>query len=160
VDAEFYDYDGQPNRRSEPQRLAHVAGLFRALGDPLRLKIYELACDGRGAGVTIGEIVEKTGAKQSLASFHVKKLVEAALLVQESSDNRRSGYRIHETSFTDMSRWQASLTDGILEEVRAARRASLIADNEDEDEYEDDDEDEGDDEDEDEDDDEDFDDDD
>src|SRR3954470_3109300 len=84
-----------PKPPTEAKRLAHMAGLFRALSDPLRLKIYELAWSAPDGGITIGQLMERTGAKQSLVSFHVKKLVEAELIVRELPTRRRSGYRTH-----------------------------------------------------------------
>src|SRR5947209_17766012 len=82
----------QPKQPTEAKRLARMAGLFRAVSDPLRLKIYELAWSAPDDGITIGQIVERTGAKQSLVSFHVKKLVEAELLIRDAPTGRRGSF--------------------------------------------------------------------
>jgi DNA-binding transcriptional ArsR family regulator len=100
-----------PKPPSETKRLAHMAGLFRALSDPLRLRIYELAWSVSPVSITIGQLVERTGAKQSLVSFHVKKLVEVELLVRDGPAHRRSGFRIHGTSIADIARWVNDLGD-------------------------------------------------
>jgi DNA-binding transcriptional ArsR family regulator len=110
---DYYGDDGHLDPSLDDERLAFVARLFRALSDPLRLKIYEVAWGPRKHGITIGEIAERTGMKQSLVSFHVKKLVEVELLVPDSPDNRRGGYRGHGTSFADISRWQRSLANRV-----------------------------------------------
>jgi DNA-binding transcriptional ArsR family regulator len=107
-----------PKPPTETQRLARMAGLFRALSDPLRLRIYELAWTAPVGGITIAQLVERTGAKQSLVSFHVKKLVEAELLVRDRPTQRRSGFRIHGTAFADFTRWQNRLTDESIKRSR------------------------------------------
>jgi DNA-binding transcriptional regulator GbsR (MarR family) len=77
----------------------------------LRLEIYGVAWAAGRDGITIGELVKRTGAKQSLVSFHVKKLVEVELLVRDWPAHRRSGFRVHGTTFADIHRWQTSLTN-------------------------------------------------
>lgn len=50
---------------------------FRALGDPLRLKIIELL---RSQELCVCELCEKLDVNQSKLSFHLKNLKEAGLL--------------------------------------------------------------------------------
>lgn len=103
------DYYDDETPVPEAKRLARMAAVFRGLSDPLRLQIYEVFWKISRAGVTIGELVERTGAKQSLVSFHVKKLVEAELLTPDRPGHRKSGYHIHGTAFADVRRWQDTL---------------------------------------------------
>src|SRR5436190_1493482 len=68
--------------------------LFRALGDPLRLKIMELLDQAPPRGLTIGRLVELTGASQPLVSFHVRKLRDAGIVLPHWPNSRRTTYQI------------------------------------------------------------------
>src|ERR1051325_1189979 len=125
---EYYDRTGRSKPALEAQRLEHVTGLFRALSDPLRLKIYEAVFHARGAGMTIGDLVEHTGAPQPLVSFHVKKLVNAELIVPQRPDQRRNVYQVHGTSLADIYRWHRSLDVVLQEEIDALLRGDKKAD--------------------------------
>src|ERR1041385_1291161 len=123
-------YNHQPGRSKpalEAKRLEHVAGLFKALSDPLRLKIYEAVFHARGAGMTVGDLVEHTGAPQPLVSFHVK-LVNAELIVPERPGQRRNVYHVHGTSLADIYRWHRSLHVVVQEEIDARRRGERKSD--------------------------------
>jgi ArsR family transcriptional regulator len=62
---------------------AHAtAALFRALGDPARVKILNLLA-ARGEPVCLCNLVEPLGLAQATVSHHVRKLVEAGLLTRE-----------------------------------------------------------------------------
>lgn len=59
-----------------------TAALFRALGDPARVRILNcLATAGEAACVC--ELVEPVGLSQPTVSHHLKKLVDAGLLERE-----------------------------------------------------------------------------
>ena len=59
-----------------------TAALFRALGDPVRVRIINLVANS-GEPVCICELVDELGIAQPTVSHHVRKLVEAGLLVRE-----------------------------------------------------------------------------
>jgi ArsR family transcriptional regulator len=59
-----------------------TAGLFRALGDPARVRIVNLLATSRGA-VCICDLIEPVGLAQPTVSHHMKKLVEAGLVERE-----------------------------------------------------------------------------
>jgi DNA-binding transcriptional ArsR family regulator len=60
--------------------LAQIAGRFKMLGEPMRLKILQALCKGPR---TVGEIVEATGATQANISKHLALLAAAGILTRE-----------------------------------------------------------------------------
>ena len=59
-----------------------TAALFRALGDPARVRILNLLAT-RGEPVCLCNLVEPLGLAQATVSHHLRKLVEAGLLTRE-----------------------------------------------------------------------------
>ncbi len=59
-----------------------TAALFRALGDPARVKILNLLAT-RGEPVCLCNLVEPLGLAQATVSHHLRTLVGAGLLVRE-----------------------------------------------------------------------------
>ena len=59
-----------------------TAALFKALGDPQRVRVVNLLTNA-GAPVCVCDITEALGLSQSTVSFHLKKLVNAGLLQRE-----------------------------------------------------------------------------
>jgi ArsR family transcriptional regulator len=59
-----------------------TAGLFKALGDPARVRIVNLLATSDEA-VCVCELVEPLGLSQPTVSHHLKKLTDAGLLVRE-----------------------------------------------------------------------------
>lgn len=57
--------------------LEKVAGQFRVLGEPMRLKILQALCV---KPLTVGEIVSETGATQSNISKHLSLLASAGII--------------------------------------------------------------------------------
>jgi ArsR family transcriptional regulator len=60
--------------------LEKVAGKFRLLGEPMRLKILQALCV---KPLTVGEIVAATGATQSNISKHLSLLTSARLITRQ-----------------------------------------------------------------------------
>lgn len=60
--------------------LAKVAGKFRLLGEPMRLKILQAVC---AKPLTVGEIVAATGATQSNISKHLALLTMAGIITRQ-----------------------------------------------------------------------------
>jgi ArsR family transcriptional regulator len=60
--------------------LAQIAGRFKMLGEPMRLKILQTLCKGPR---TVSEIVEATGATQANISKHLSLLAAAGILTRE-----------------------------------------------------------------------------
>jgi ArsR family transcriptional regulator len=61
---------------------AATASLFAALGNPARVRIVNLL-SGSGEPVCLCNLVEPLGLAQATVSQHLKKLVEAGLVVRE-----------------------------------------------------------------------------
>jgi ArsR family transcriptional regulator, arsenate/arsenite/antimonite-responsive transcriptional repressor len=61
---------------------AATASLFRALADPVRVRIVNIVANSADA-VCICELVEELGLAQATVSHHVRKLVDTELLVRE-----------------------------------------------------------------------------
>ncbi|HSL12497.1 MAG TPA: metalloregulator ArsR/SmtB family transcription factor [Actinomycetota bacterium] len=59
-----------------------TASLFKALADPHRVRIVNGLATARGS-VCVCDLVDPLGLSQPTVSFHMKKLVEAGLLVRE-----------------------------------------------------------------------------
>ena len=59
-----------------------TAALFRALGDPARVRIVNLLASS-GEPVCVCELVDALGLAQPTVSHHLRKLVEAGLLERE-----------------------------------------------------------------------------
>ncbi len=62
--------------------------LFKALGDPTRIKIVEMLCDCDT--LCVNAIAERTGSRQSMISQHLKILKTAGLV-----SSSREGFHIH-----------------------------------------------------------------
>ncbi len=59
-----------------------TALLFKALGDPARVRIVNLLADSDTA-VCVCELIEPLGLAQATVSHHLKKLTDAGLLERE-----------------------------------------------------------------------------
>jgi len=62
--------------------LEKVAGQFRLLSEPMRLKILQAICV---KPLTVGEIVDATGATQSNVSKHLSLLSSAGIITREKN---------------------------------------------------------------------------
>lgn len=60
--------------------LEKVAGQFRLLGEPMRLKILQALC---ARPLAVGEIVAATGATQSNISKHLSLMSSAGIITRE-----------------------------------------------------------------------------
>jgi ArsR family transcriptional regulator, arsenate/arsenite/antimonite-responsive transcriptional repressor len=61
---------------------AATADLFKALGDPARVRLVNLIATSAGA-VCACDLIEPVGLAQPTVSHHLKKLVDAGLLERE-----------------------------------------------------------------------------
>jgi DNA-binding transcriptional ArsR family regulator len=71
------------NKSLKPLRedeLGHLAGRFKLLGEPMRLKILQSICHEPR---TVGEIVKATGSTQANVSKHLALLAAAGILKRE-----------------------------------------------------------------------------
>jgi DNA-binding transcriptional ArsR family regulator len=71
-----------------PDELAEViARRFRAIGEPLRIRLLDALRDGE---LTVNELAERTGASQQNVSKHLALLADAGILAR-----RKEGTRVH-----------------------------------------------------------------
>ena len=59
------------------EELSHLAGRFKLLGEPMRLKILQTVCH---APLTVSEIVNATGSTQANVSKHLALLAAGEIL--------------------------------------------------------------------------------
>lgn len=64
------------------QEAADAAVLFKALGDPARLRIVSLLASSATA-ICVCDLTPQTGLSQPTVSFHLKKLMDAKLIERE-----------------------------------------------------------------------------
>jgi len=64
----------------EAERIARV---FKALGDPTRVRLLSLIAGGDGGEACICDLTEPVGLSQGTVSHHMKLLAEAGLVTRE-----------------------------------------------------------------------------
>lgn len=72
---------------------ARLARIFKALGDPTRVRLLSLIAAHSDAEACVCDLVEPTGLSQPTVSHHLKQLVDAGLLTREQR-GRWSYYRV------------------------------------------------------------------
>lgn len=63
-----------------PKQLALLSEQFKALGDPIRLRLMLAVMAGENAEACVCDLTPETGLAQSTVSHHLKLLVSAGLL--------------------------------------------------------------------------------
>ncbi|MDR2114685.1 MAG: metalloregulator ArsR/SmtB family transcription factor [Bifidobacteriaceae bacterium] len=77
----------------------HLAGVFKALGDPTRLKLAAAIAGSSNGELCICDLVEVAGLAQSTVSHHMKQLVDAGLATREQR-GKWAYYRINPKTLT------------------------------------------------------------
>jgi DNA-binding transcriptional ArsR family regulator len=95
--------------------LEKKALLFKALGDPTRIRIVELLCDCDT--LCVNAIAERTGARQSMISQHLK-ILKTAGLVSSSREGFHIHYRIDRNTLAELHEMMK-----VFVEVRAGKCA-------------------------------------
>ncbi len=85
------------------QDITEVGAGFRALADPLRLKVIELL---RSQELCVCELCEKLNVSQSKLSFHLKNLKEANLICSRQ-EGRWMYYRLNLAQFVALEQYLA-----------------------------------------------------
>ncbi len=60
-----------------------IANVFKALGDPTRVRLLSLIAAGEGGEACICDLTEPVGLSQGTVSHHMKLLAEAGLITRE-----------------------------------------------------------------------------
>jgi ArsR family transcriptional regulator len=88
---------------AEPERLMpatdaeQLAGLLKALADPVRLRLLRLVAESPDTTACACHLPTALGISQPTLSHHLKKLVDAGLLVREQR-GRWAHYRLESTT--------------------------------------------------------------
>jgi ArsR family transcriptional regulator, arsenate/arsenite/antimonite-responsive transcriptional repressor len=77
----------------EPAQAERLAQVFKALGDPTRVRLVSLIAAHEGAEACVCDLTEPVGLSQPTVSHHLKQLVDAGLLTREQR-GRWSFYRV------------------------------------------------------------------
>lgn len=93
--------------------IGDLAPMFKALGDPVRLRILSLIAGHEGGQCCVCEITPAFALSQPTISHHLKMLREAGLLDSE----RRGTWVYYRVDPTALQRLSAALT-AVKEEVR------------------------------------------
>ncbi len=80
------------------EALRLVAGRFRALSDPTRLRILNTLMQGESS---VQELVDNTGLEQSNVSRHLSVLRREAI-VERRAEGNRAVYRIHDPTIVQL----------------------------------------------------------
>ncbi len=85
-------------RRLPGEALELIAARFRVLGEPVRLNLLQLVCEGE---MSVTELVEATGASQANVSKHLGILLEAGLVARRK-EGLNVFYRIADESVIEL----------------------------------------------------------
>ena len=66
-----------------PEEADRVARVFKALGDPTRVRLLALIAAGDGGEACICDLTDPVGLSQGTVSHHMKLLAEAGLVTRE-----------------------------------------------------------------------------
>ena len=88
-------------------RAGVVAKFFRGLGDPTRLRVLEMLCDGERS---VGELVRGTGQAQGRLSSHLACLRWCGFVTAERR-GRQVFYRLADESVADLLRLAIAFLD-------------------------------------------------
>lgn len=80
------------------EALEMIAGRFRLLAEPMRLRLLQAL---QGGERTVGDLVEVTGATQANVSKHLGMLYDAGIVARRK-EGLNSYYRISDSSIFDL----------------------------------------------------------
>ena len=84
---------------AEAERLARI---FKALGDPTRVRLLSLVAAHAGAEACICDLTEPVGLSQPTVSHHMKQLAEAGLVTREQR-GKWAYYRVAQSALNDLA---------------------------------------------------------
>jgi DNA-binding transcriptional ArsR family regulator len=101
-----------------PEAIELIAGRFRALSEPMRLRILHALADGER---TVGELVAELEAGQANVSKHLGLLLEAGI-VRRRKDGLNALYSVSDETIFQL----CELVCSSLDERLAAQRSAVI----------------------------------
>jgi ArsR family transcriptional regulator, arsenate/arsenite/antimonite-responsive transcriptional repressor len=84
---------------AQAERLAHV---FKALGDPTRVRLLSLIAAHDGGEACVCDLTDPVGLTQPTVSHHLKQLVDAGLLTRDQR-GKWAYYRVVEAALGDLA---------------------------------------------------------
>lgn len=82
----------------DEQSAAQLARVFKALGDPTRVRLVSMIAAAERAEACICDLTDPVGLSQPTVSHHMKLLVDAGLVVREQR-GKWAYYRLVEATF-------------------------------------------------------------
>lgn len=86
----------------DAEQAERLARLFKALGDPTRVRLMSLIAAHRGGEACVCDLTEPVGLSQGTVSHHLKQLVDAGLITREQR-GRWSYYRVVDGALTALA---------------------------------------------------------
>lgn len=86
----------------EVEEAEHLARMFKALGDPTRVRLLSLIAAQPDREACICDLTEPVGLSQPTVSHHMKQLVDAGLVVREQR-GRWAFYRVVDDTLRTLS---------------------------------------------------------
>jgi ArsR family transcriptional regulator, arsenate/arsenite/antimonite-responsive transcriptional repressor len=86
----------------EPAEAERLAQIFKALGDPTRVRLLSLIAAHQAGEACICDLTDPVGLSQPTVSHHMKQLVDAGLLSREQR-GRWAYYRVEETALAELA---------------------------------------------------------
>lgn len=86
----------------EAEEAEHLARMFKALGDPTRVRLLSLIAAQAEREACICDLTEPVGLSQPTVSHHMKQLVDAGLVVREQR-GRWAFYRVVDDTLRSLS---------------------------------------------------------
>jgi ArsR family transcriptional regulator len=68
---------------ADPETAADLARVFKALGDPTRVRLLSIVAAHEGGEACVCDLTEPVGLSQPTVSHHLKLMVDAGLLTRE-----------------------------------------------------------------------------
>lgn len=87
----------------EPAEADRLARIFKALGDPTRVRLLSLVAAHVDAEACICDLTEVVGLSQPTISHHMKQLVEAGLVTREQR-GKWAYYRVVDSALVELAR--------------------------------------------------------
>jgi ArsR family transcriptional regulator len=86
----------------DDETAARLARMFRALGDPTRVRLLSLIAAADGAEACVCDLTELVNLSQPTVSHHLKQLVDAGLITREQR-GKWAYYRVVDQTLVGMA---------------------------------------------------------
>lgn len=87
----------------DPETAEHLARIFKALGDPTRVRLLSLIAAQSTKEACICDLTEPVGLSQPTVSHHMKQLVDAGLVTREQR-GKWAFYQVVDSALESLSK--------------------------------------------------------